>query len=307
MIKVYLDGAKHISGQVNRIGEGFVELGCELTEFVGEADLIYSNNPSQTRTQIVRDKADGKLKPGAKLIFTVLDVPIHLWGVESFQKEIPQIIADLNEADAVCSISEYTRGMVKEKYGFDSTVIYNPIQPIYRSPYISRGTFGCSIGRRYDSNKGTSLWLNALQILGVPENQILIVGSESIPWGNYQGVLTDERLNEVYNSCHFSFSCSFVEGLNLPVIESMAAGCIPVILTRMTTREELLPSNRFPEYLDIEPDPVSIAKFIARFSQDNGAREDLTNRLISHYNNNLKEKFSGRSVAQKILNLYNTL
>lgn len=302
-MKVYLDGAKHLQGQLNRIGEGFVELGHEVTDFISEADLIYSNNPSPTRTQIVKDKNEGKLKPGAKLIWTVLDYPLHLEDTESFQNEIPQIKADLAAADAICSISEYTQKMVKERYGLDSTVIYNPQKPT-KELNLPRNYFGCIVGRKFDRNKNVSPVIQALQILGVPEEKVLMVGEESISWGNYCGVLTDEHLNEVYNSSVFCFSMGEVEGIGLSAIEAASVGCIPIINSKLTTREEFFQSGIFPEYLDCYADPISIAKFIARFYQDNGVGDEFRQRLLAHYDGNLKWKFNKVNVAKRILEVY---
>jgi hypothetical protein len=306
MIKVYLDGARFYGDQNSQIAKGFTEIGCEVTDFISEASLIYSNNPSPTRTQIVKDKKDGRLKPGAKLIFCVLDYPSHLEHTESFQKEIPQIKADLSAADAICSISEYTQRMVKEKYGFDSTVIYNPMKPITNLNTYPRKYFGCIVGRKTDPNKNVAAVIGALQLLKIPESSILMVGAESIGYGSYVGVVSDENLNQIYNSCLFSFSMGEIEGINLPAVESAAAGCIPVINSRLTTREELFPSRFFPEYNNVHADPESIANFVLKMS-DNGRAGGFISLLSRHYQSSLKDKFSGRSVAEKILKVYHSL
>jgi glycosyltransferase involved in cell wall biosynthesis len=306
MIKVYLDGAKHLQGQVNRIGEGFIELGHELTDFISDADLIYSNNPSPTRTQLVKDKADGKLKPGAKLIFTVLDYPLHLEGFQSFQQEIPLIKADLAAADAICSISEYTQRMVKEKYGFDSEVIYNPQKHTKNLNSFPRRYLGCIVGRKTDPNKNVAAVISALQTMGISEDWILMVGEENIGWGNYQGVINDENLNRVYNSCLLSFSCGIVEGLNLPAIEAASVGCIPVIHSQLTTREELFPSKFFPEYNTITNDPASIVDFIVKML-DNGRAGKFIDLLTTHYKGNLEKKFDKVNVARRIVDIYSKL
>lgn len=306
-MKIYLDGARFYGDQISRIGEGFIELGHEITPYISDADLIYSNNPSPTRTQLVKDRNEGKLKLGAKLIFTVLDYPLHLEGFESFQEEIPLIKADLAAADAICSISKYTQRMVKEKYGFDSTVVYNPQKPTKEldSP---RNYFGCIVGRKFDRNKNVAPVIQALQILGVQEEKVLMVGEESIGWGNYCGVLTDEKLNEVYNSSVFCFSMGEIEGIGLSAIEAASVGCIPVINSKLTTREEFFQSGIFPEYLDCHADPISIAKFIARFCQDHGMiREEFQQRLLAHYGGNLKWKFDKVNVAKRILEIYYNL
>lgn len=305
MIKVYLDGANGVPCQLSELRKGFIELGCDVTEYVTCADLIYSNNPSPTRTQIVKDKKDGKLKPGAKLIFTVLDYPIHLENTESFQKEIPQIRADLAAADAVCSISEYTQRMVKEKYGFDSFVVYNPIKSpsnsVTFSPEKTYKFLHC--GRRYDSNKNFRLVAESMMMLGFGEKDLGLIGSEG-GWGSYIGTVSDENLYKYYFGAEYVFSCGEIEGLSLTIPESMAAGCVPVVHNKLSTKEELLPRSVFPEYEQIDKTSNSIAGFIYYLEKNLNHKENLKQRLSSFYKNELEAKFNKKEVAKRIYNLY---
>jgi len=304
-MKIYLDGAKFYADQNSRIGEGFIACGHELTDFISCADIIYSNNPSSTRTQIFKDKLEGKLKPNCKIITTILDIPFHIW--DAYQKDIPQIKKELEMADWVCSISDFTKKSVFEVYGVDSTVIYNPIKPVSRLDNVEKHFFGAFVGRKLDPNKNCAAAIHALQLLGIPEEKVVMVGAESVGWGNYLGVQSDENLNKVYNSSHFCFCMGEVEGINLPAVESVAAGCIPVINSKLTTRQELFPSSLFPEYDFVQATPQSIAMFLAQFMQDNGKMEEFKERLYAHYKKNLSSKFAAVSVAEKILNIYGQL
>jgi hypothetical protein len=91
------------------------------------------------------------------------------------------------------------------------------------------------------------------------------------------------------------------------MIEAAACGTIPIICKDMSTREEFFPSELFPEYLEVEPNPQSIAKFISRFSQDNDAKEKFKQRLHFHFLENLEINFNKTFVASKILEIYNKI
>lgn len=311
-MKIYTDGSKGQSCQLDRIEQGFIELGYEATDFISCADLIFSNNPSPTRTQIVKDRKEGKLKDGVKLIFNVLDVPMHLWETESFQNEVPQIKSDLAAADAVTSISEYTQRMVREKYGFESTVIYNPMKEIhneFKGERIQQKAYPIiHVGRRYDENKNFKSVIQSLQMLGANPAHLGLVGSECVGFGECLGVLNDTELNNQYFLSDFTFSLGTVEGISLTIPEAIAAKSIPIIHNRLTTREELLPSELFPEYNEINVDnPETIAKFILSFYQGDWKKEEFKERLYHHYLNNLKDKFDKVKVAERIIEVYRKL
>ena len=77
----------------------------------------------------------------------------------------------------------------------------------------------------------------------------------------------------------------------------MAAGVIPVICADMTTRRELLPPDLFPEYSSVEPEPASVARFIARFASDPAAMAEMKERLHTHYQKEWAHRLTGRAVA----------
>lgn len=304
-MKIACFGSRFHGGQIDRIEEGFRQLGHELTPHSHEADLIYSNDPGGYQ-QILVDRATGRLH--GKVILNVLDIPEH---IPSFDTKV--LANQLQQADAVTSISEWTRAAVARHCGIDSTVVYNPIKPVHRVPGILREPYSrdrryqfVSVGRRQDENKRARLWTHAIQILGGWPSNVALVGTETW-WGDYQGVLTDERLNALYNDTDFVMATGLIEGLNLPVIEAMAAGAIPVVCRDLTTREELLPSTTFPEYLEVESTPVSVARFLARFLNNQTAMLEMKGRLHAHYLANWQEKTSGLGVAKRIVQVYEKL
>jgi glycosyltransferase involved in cell wall biosynthesis len=299
-MKIYTEGSRHWGGQVDRIDQGFQQLGHEVIKTISDADLVYINNP--WFDQIIEDKRLGRIR--GKIVMNVLDVPVHLKEYDP-----AKLAAQLGHADAVTSISQYTCGTLRRHCGLESYVIYNPIKRVYQAPDLAEKPFFkfAHIGRRYDPNKRAAQAFAALQILGFTERDICLVGNEG-GWGTYLGVLSDQNLNIVYNSVQFVLCTSEIEGLGLPAVEAMACGAIPVVCKDLTTREELLPSSVFPEYLGVDAsNPVTIARFIEKFLKDEAAMTEFRYRLYFHYCNNLAHKLSGIGVAKAILSVYDRL
>lgn len=297
-MKIFTGGGQCEWCQVPRIAQALRELGHEITENPADADLVYVNNPWYDDIIALRDA--GKLR--GKIIFNVLDIPEHI--IAEFDTE--KLKRQLSYADAVTSISEYTQSRLEHHTGIKSTIIYQPIMPITFENTVPRIPYSF-IGRKHDANKRVAMGVHALWLLGVKSEEVAMVGHERVEWGTNLGLVTQENLSRIYNASDFVFCLGKVEGLNLPVIESMAGGAIPIICDDMTTREELLPSYFFPEYDKVLPNPTSIAMFIAQFQQDNDAKANFKERLRNHYNWNLKHKFSAKSVAEKIIAIYDGL
>jgi glycosyltransferase involved in cell wall biosynthesis len=299
-MKIYTEGSRHWGGQVDRIDQGFQQLGHEVIKTISDADLVYINNP--WFDQIIEDKRLGRIR--GNIVMNVLDVPVHLKEYDP-----AKLAAQLRHADAITSISQFTNGTLQRYCGLDSYTIYNPIKPVHQEPELTEKPFFkfAHIGRRYDPNKRAAQAFAALQILGFTERDICLVGNEG-GWGTYLGVLNDQNLNIVYNSVQFVLCTSEIEGLCLPVVEAMACGAIPVVCKDLTTREELLPSNIFPEYLGVDgSNPVTISRFIEKFLNSPASMTEFRYRLYYHYSNNLARKMSGLGVAESILKVYDRL
>lgn len=301
-LKIYTDGALFYAGQQDRINKGFLDLGHELVSNPEDAELIYSNNPSKERSILVEKKKNGKLK--GKLILNILDIPYHIW--DNFKQCDLQLWSDeLKVSDGITVISDFVKVSVLHTFGFSSDVIYQPIKPIRKIPATDKKFKYLFIGRKTDPNKNVISGIRALQMLGVEELEVGMIGNENIGWGTYLGAISDEKLNQYYNNADFVFCLGFIEGINLSCVEAMAAGAIPVVLRDLTTREEWLPEEKFPEYLEVSREPVSVVKFLAQFLADNNKMEQMKQRLFNHYKYELEVKFTPTAVAHQILKVFN--
>jgi hypothetical protein len=288
-------GARGITCQVNRIDNGFKELGLIESD---KPDFIYSND-ARTNYEALNYKLN--FAPKAKLILNILDVPIHLPSCN-----LQEITNTLRSADAITSISQYTKDCVLQNCGFDSTIIYQPINNIYKTegnPNFK--TKLLILGRFRDPNKRTKLALDAFEILGYNLNRdVIAVGPDT-------GVIvSEEQLNHFYNGAEYVCCVSFREGLLLPCLEAVAAvaaGCIPLICGDLTTYEELFPRSLFPEYAEIGANSLDLVRFIGYMEGDSDTKEKFKERLYKHYKDNLEEKFKSISVAKKIVGVYESI
>ncbi len=160
-----------------------------------------------------------------------------------------------------------------------------------------------------DQWKRCGIGASALSILGFGYDDMVTVGREPPHYGGaYAGEVSDEVLSDLYNSADYLvFPSSVNEGLGLPPCEAMACGCIPILCNDLSTREEFFPSSVFPEYDANTPDAPALARFVARFMQDNGAKAEMSERLYRHYANQWAYRLSPRGVAEAIVAVYRGL
>ena len=294
-MKIHCIASRVLWGQIGRIEQGFVELGHEITSYIDDADLIYINNPPFT--QAIKDKLSGKLK--AIFIFNVLDIPkLHIpnYNVEELKDQ-------LLHADAVTSISNFTKKCVNKYCNIESEVIYNPINNIFPINSNFKQYKYLFLGRCMDPNKRTSLAIEALNLLHVKENEIIVVGPEPIGIGDYYGVCTEEMLNQIYNAVDFVFCLGKDEGLGLCSFEALASShCIPIVAQDMTTQMEFFNNDDFV----VLPTASHISNFISSFQSQSDVRE-FVNYFHLKYNGFIQKNLTDKAVAQKIINVYNNL
>ncbi len=262
---------------------------------LSEADVVFFANPTKEWMEVT--KAKGKIK--AKFILNVLDIPANIYRIN----DIKEFGCQLKSADRLTCISKFTQSQLKYYYGLYAEIVGYPIMDIkYNNTRTFDGTFKyLHVGRRVDPNKHYSLIPLVFKELKEPKENLLNIGREPTNFGKYVSYVEESDLNIIYNSCDFCFCLGKVEGLSLTIIESMAAGCIPIIHNELTTRQEILPSIHFPEYDHCYKHPEHLAFFIQKLKSDRDRLFDFRLRLIDYYNKYLKEKFSAGKVCENIL------
>lgn len=292
--------------QIMRIEDGFRALGHEIVLDMREADLIYQNN--FWFDPIIDARKRGEVK--GKLIFNVLDIPEHILT----QFDLKEAEEQLLEADAVTSISQFTKEQVNKFFNIESSIIYQPIMDLDLTEntdnlmYDVKTNVFVHVGRRTDPNKRFNGVYNIVSHF--PNYHLFTIGGENLDLGKnhtYLGSISEKLLSTYYQEASYSFSLGKIEGLNLPVVEAIHCGSIPIIASDLTTRQELLPAELFPEY-NWFYNAENIVKFIVDMDKDpNHKKLEFKNRLKSHYEKNLKDKFNKISVAKAIIDVYNKL
>ena len=125
---------------------------------------------------------------------------------------------------------------------------------------------------------------------------IKICGAENPGFGNYLGIVSDKKLNELYNSTKYLFLTSKAEGIGLTMIEAMICGAVPIACSDNETAKEFLPS----EFI-CEPNIESIVNKIEEINKKYNTYRELALTLGKKY----KDKFNKVSIAKNILSLKN--
>lgn len=286
----------YYTAQLPRIEQGFIELGHKIVESYDKSvnnsalGLIYANDPGGFQEAI-----EYKQKYGGILILNVLDRPWHCREIQEWTSKIKE---QLSYADIVTSISDYVKNDIMNNMGVYSKVIYQPIKPV-SNLNLSRDFFAMAAGRLLDPNKRFNFIQSIISGFSdaskIPSYNLLnTFGSENPQFGSHWGIVEDEQLNFAYNKHKFCLIMSVNEGLCLPMIESIVAGCIPIVCSDMTTAKEFLPDDFI-----FEPDCSIICHRMINIIKE----YDKYSNLLKPYADKYKDMFSPVSVANNILNL----
>jgi len=291
-MKIFTSGARCVGSQIERIEEGFLQLGHEITTDITSAGLVYANNAWYD--EIIEAKKAGKIK--GKIVFTVLDLAPH---VPDFP--VQKLKEQLVYADHICTISKFVQQDLKNRAGFDSTVIYQPIKKVYRTGVKKHNFKAMLVGRVNDPAKKAVESVQALIAAGLNGGDVITVGREQPFYGGaWANSVNDEVLNEIYNSVDFVMCMSTSEGMGLPALEAMSVGAVPVLPRDLTTREEFFPTQVFPEY-EFVKDAETAKDFMLTLMRDKERMCEMKTRLVNHFERFWRENLNGDGVAKKIL------
>lgn len=299
-------GAMGQTCQLPRILAGFETIGIEnVTNPVtssrppAKPDFIYANDSGGYEEAI-----DLKtLFPESKLILNVLDICEHCLP----NLDLGRLETQLRAADAITAISPYVQSQLMRYFGLESTVIWNPIKDVSPTQRLAGIKHypqfrAAMIGRLQDPGKRASLGIQSLILAGFNESEVAMVGSEYPGWGTRMGVVSDEVLNDLYNSVDYVVVTSAFEGLGLPIVEALVCGAIPIVCSDLTTFRDLELKREWGCY----PVPHSIAHRLRRL-QNSSFLRGWDHRCAALLGNRLAAKMGAHSVAHNIVNVYRSL
>ena len=268
------------------IKEGLEKLGHEISN--ENPELIYANDPRGYK-EAIQVKKKYKNTP---LILNILDIP---WHMPNMQQQTKLLVNQfLIHADFVSTISLKVKKDLSQFLNKKIHVIYNPIKDVYYDENILKNNMFLFVGRANDPIKRFNLVRNTLFKIRDGVKKIKICGAENPDFGNYLGYVSDEELNNLYNSTKFVLLPSKAEGIGLPMIESMICGTLPVTCSDNETAKEFLP----PDFI-CEPEPQSILEHIEMLDKEYSVKRKLAFEFGKKY----KEKFNKSSIAKNILNI----
>jgi len=270
----------------NLIKEGFTKLGHEISD--ENPELIYANDPRGYKEAIQIKKKNKE----APLIFNLLDIPWHMPNIQQQTKLL--VNQFLNQADFVSVISLKVKKDLSQFFNKKIHIIYNPIKDVYYDEKILKNNMFLFVGRANDPIKRFDLVRDTLIKIKDGIKKIKVCGAENPNFGNYLGYVSDEELNNLYNSTQFVLLPSKAEGIGLPMIESMICGALPITCTDNETAKEFLPRDFI-----CAPDPKSILEHIKKLENEYANKRNLAFEFGKRY----KEKFNKSSIAKNILNI----
>ena len=270
--------------QISRIDQGLKALGCSFVE--ESPDIVYANNDMYD--DILDYAKNQKKKPF--IILNVLDLQI---GNPAYN--LKKVKEQLHQADVITCISKTVEKQINEVLNLDAEVIYNPVKDIKHDPRVGKSIPFLYVGRANDPRKRFSLIKETFKNHEEINQTLVICGSENPNFGIYTGILSDEDLYLLYNSCKFLLLPSSFEGLGLPMIEAMLAGSIPITCSDNPTAVELCPK----EFI-CDPNPKS---FMAKLIELNKNYTEFQ-KISIEYAEKYKVLMNKNTVAQNIIDIY---
>jgi glycosyltransferase involved in cell wall biosynthesis len=309
-MKIYCAGSENYINQIQRVREGFLELGHDIVD-IEFADVIYCNDSS------VYSKNFRKINPKAKIIYNVLDLPPHCIDPSKYDISkytfinVPwkrdfdplKLKTNLLNADIITCICNEVQWQIKEWCGLNSFVIFNPIKDVsflnlpeeskiknkenkkYKYLYV---------GRANDPNKRFNLVYKTMKELNETSSSLAVLGSENPGWGDYYGIVEDKILNLFYNSVDYLFFPSAFKSLGLPALESVVTKTIPIVTNDDPVTKEF--------WEPIGVDPLNISSYLL-----NKEWNDIAKKFVEEKSPEYAHMFYKKTIAQNIINIYNTL
>ncbi len=152
------------------------------------------------------------------------------------------------------------------------------------------------VGRANDPIKRFDLVRDTLIKIKDGIKKIKVCGAENPNFGNYLGYVSDEELNNLYNSTQFVLLPSKAEGIGLPMIEGMICGAIPITCSDNLTAKEFSPVDFI-----CKPNSQSIVNKISELDKQYEIKRELALKFGKKY----KMQFDKKNIAKNIIKIFN--
>jgi hypothetical protein len=282
--------------QIPALRSGFESLGHSHTVDIENQDtsFIFVGNPPFEKF----------LNLEKKKIFNVLDIP---WHVPEIREIVDRLRIQLPQATKVTTISHTVKEHLKDYVGVQAEVIYYPMKDIKFTGEKKHPYKALLCGRVRDFNKRAEIGINALIQAGYTEKDVAIVGGEDPQWGQYLGLVSDEVLNELYNSVDYVMMTSLVEGIGLPAIEGACAGAIPIVLPDMTTFEEFWAKSPLGENYRLLTTIPKVSEFIQYLDSNKDFKAQIKEDMLGYAELAFRPKFDKIEVAKRLIEVYDSI
>jgi hypothetical protein len=287
--------------QGSALREGFAALGHEHTAAWAHPDTAFAfigNPPFAPYLDAARSREK-------KLIFNVLDCPtwVTQWPAiqQAYRDHLPL-------ASRVTCISKTVQRDLIDLCGIQSEVIYYPMKAVHHTGGKPYPQFKVAmVGRVSDPNKRTAAAVKALIRAGYNESEVVIVGPERAGWGTHMGVVSDEVLNDVYNSVDYVMMLSKNEGIGLPAIEAACCGAIPIVAPSLSTYDEFWADSPlgifYPRLTSID----EVAKLMIALNGDAAWKATVKQDIRAYADTHFRPLFDRKAVASRIMSVYQSL
>lgn len=287
--------------QIGAVREGFSSLGhTPIIDYTDHdtAFVFVGNAPFDSYLDLARSKQ-------RKVIFNVLDLCPHC-------SDHSDIVAKLKDqlplAARVTTISKTVAAELAEKCGVKADVIYYPMKNVRFTGERKYPQFKvlCA-GRLRDPNKGIAQAVMALIRAGFNESEVAMVGPEYPGWGTNMGVVSDEKLNDLYNSVDYVVSLAVNEGIGLVPAEGAICGAIPIISPRLSTYNEFWAESPMGIHYQSLNSPDSISNLVKAIEADQEWKASLKVQMREYGEQVFRPLFDRAAVAGRIISVYQSI
>lgn len=287
--------------QVNAIREGFAALGHEHIADMRHPDSAFvfvGNPPYDNYIELAKSREK-------KVIFNVLDI---CWHCKEVNETIETLKRQLPLADKVTCISKAVQSDLKNACGVDAEVIYYPMKPVKFTDTKKYPKFKVAmVGRLLDPNKYGSVAISALIKAGFNEADVAIVGPEYCGWGTSVGMVSDEVLNDIYNSVDYVIMLDKNAGIGLPAIEAACCGAIPIVAPHLATYDELWSQSFLSLNYKTLNNSSKIADLISSIEANPVWKQEIKRDMLAYGELYFRPKFDAKEVAKRIIDIYHSI